>query len=64
MNIRKVKKEVKKIVDDPRLIRITLTSLKQIRQWSCINRPNSKNNMKILTRNFWRNGKFISSFIE
>jgi len=57
MNIRKTKKAIKNL-DDKRLRRVALSSLKLIKQWSNIDHPNSKNNMRILTRNFWRNGKF------
>lgn len=58
MNIRKTKKAIKKI-NDVRFQRIALSSLKMIRQWSRIIHVNSKSNMKILTRNFYRNGEFI-----
>ena len=57
MNIRKMKKAIKKL-DDERFKKIALTSLKKIKQWSKIDHPNSKNNMKILQGNFWRNGRF------
>jgi len=58
MNIRKIKKSIKKL-DDIRFKKIALTSLKKIKQWSKIDHNNSKSNMKILQSNFWRNGKFI-----
>lgn len=35
-----------------------LNSLKMIKIWSRIKQPYSKSNMMILTKNFWRNGKF------
>ena len=57
MNIRKVKKQAKKL-DDWRLKKIALMSLKKIRIWSHVDHPNSKSNMMILTKNFYRNGRF------
>ena len=58
MKIRKIKKEAKKL-KDWRLKNIALSSLKGIKTWSNIDHHNSKSNMKILTCNFFRNGKFI-----
>ena len=57
MNIRKMKKAIKKL-DDERFKKIALTSLKKIKQWCNIDHQNSKSNMKILQGNFWRNGRF------
>jgi hypothetical protein len=53
-----MKKTIKKI-DDERFKRIALMSLKKMKQWSNIDHPNSKRNIKILKGNFYRNGKFI-----
>jgi hypothetical protein len=58
MNIRKTKKEIKKL-DDDRFIKTSLKSLKYIKQWSKKDHQNSKSNMRILTGNFWRNGGFV-----
>jgi len=59
MNIRKIKKELKKPIHND--IRHTgLMSLQLIRRWSKINHYNSKSNMRILTQNFYRNKKFLS----
>ena len=58
MNRRRIKKQVKKL-DDYRLRVNALRSLKLIRYWSNRDHENSKGNMKILTGNFWRNGKFL-----
>tara|TARA_B110000858_G_C17411457_1_gene296939 strand:+ start:147 stop:323 length:177 start_codon:yes stop_codon:yes gene_type:complete len=57
MNIRKVKKQVKKL-DDWQLKGIALMSLRGIKKWAKINHRNNKSNMKILTGNFYRNGRF------
>lgn len=57
MNIRKIKKMIKKL-DDVKSKKIALSSLKMINQWSKIDHPNSKSNMKILQGNFWYKGKF------
>jgi len=58
MNRRKIKKAIKK-VDDERFVKIALNSLKLMRTWEKLKHRNSKLNMRILTRNFYRNGKFI-----
>jgi len=57
MNRRKIKKAIKK-VDDARFIKIALTSLKLMRKWEKLKHRNSKSNMRILTKNFYRNGVF------
>lgn len=59
MNIRKMKKEIKKL-NCKIFKREALKSLKLIKRWSRIEHRNSKSNMMILTKNFWRNGKFIN----
>lgn len=56
MKLRKMKKQAKKL-DDARLKRIALMSLRKIKTWSKIDHHNSNSNMKILTKNFTRNGK-------
>lgn len=58
MNRRKIKKAIKK-VDDARFVKIALSSLRLMRTWEKLKHRNSKSNMKILTNNFYRNGKFI-----
>ena len=58
MNRRKIKKAIKK-VDDTRFVRLALKDLKLIRTWEKLKHKNSKSNMMILTKNFYRNGKFI-----
>lgn len=58
MNRRKIKKEIKK-VNDVLFVRRTLRWLKQIRTWEKLKHPNSKSNMRIITGNFYRNGKLI-----
>ena len=58
MNRRKIKKAIKK-VDDTRFVRLALKDLKLIRTWDKLKHKNSKSNMMILTKNFYRNGKFI-----
>lgn len=58
MNIRKIKKEIKKLKCEI-FKRQALKSLKLIRIWCNINHQNSKSNMMILTKNFWINVKFI-----
>ena len=59
MNIRKIKKELKK-TNDTKFIKIGLFSINRIRKWAKIKHYNSKSNMKILTKNFYYNGKFIN----
>lgn len=64
MNIRKVKKIIKSIYE-PKWIKVRLTDLKYIRLWANKRNKNVSNNsicndnMKILTGNFYRKGKFI-----
>ncbi len=62
MKIRKIKKEVKKL-DDEIFKKEALEWLKKIKVWSNYNHVNSKSNMKILTKNFMRNKKFINNGI-
>jgi hypothetical protein len=58
MNRRKIKRQIKKI-NDARFIRMALSSLTLIRRWGRYNNKNSKLNMRILTENFYRNGKLL-----
>jgi len=58
MNRRKIKKAIKK-VDDARFQKIALSSLRLLRVWEKLKHRNSKSNMRILTKNFYRNGEFI-----
>jgi hypothetical protein len=58
MNRRKIKKQIKR-VDDFKFKKNALISLKLIKFWGNFNHRNSKSNMKILTHNFYRNGKFF-----
>jgi hypothetical protein len=58
MNRRKIKKAIKKD-DDLMWVKRALSSLKLLRTWEKIKHKNSKSNMRILTNNFYRNGKFI-----
>ena len=53
MNRRKIKKEIKK-VDDERFARLALKDLKLIKVWEKLKHLNSKSNMRIITRNFYR----------
>ncbi len=59
MNIRKMKKKIKKL-NCKIFKRQALGSLKLIKKWSAIEHQNSKSNMVILTGNFWRKGGFIN----
>lgn len=62
MNRRKIKKELKRLLeltDDKRYIKHALKDLKLIRVWEKTKHENSKSNMKILTNNFYKYGKFI-----
>lgn len=58
MNRRKIKKAIKKD-DDLMWVKRALSSLKLMRTWEKLKHRNSKSNMRILTNNFYRNGKFI-----
>ena len=58
MNRRKIKKAIKK-VDDVKFQKRAFSSLRLVRVWEKSNHPNSKSNMKILTNNFYRNGKLL-----
>lgn len=58
MNRRKIKKAIKKD-DDLMWFKRALSSLKLMRTWEKLKHRNSKSNMRILTNNFYRNGKFI-----
>ncbi len=58
MNRRKIKKAIKKD-DDLMWVKMALSSLKLMRTWEKLKHRNSKSNMRILTNNFYRNGKFI-----
>jgi hypothetical protein len=60
MKIKKMKKEIKKLKCKV-FKKKSLQSLNLIKIWSKINHDNSKKNMKILTQNFFRNGKFINN---
>jgi hypothetical protein len=57
-SIRKMKKKVK-ATNDELFIRRAMSDFRLIKQWSKIDHPNSKSNMKILTENFYRNGKLL-----
>ena len=56
MNIRKMKKEIKKSTD-VKFKRQGLLSLKLIRKWANSDSTNRKIYMKILTHNFYLNGE-------
>lgn len=58
MNRRKIKKSIKK-VNDIFFVKEALNDIKLIRTWEKLKHDNSKSNMRILTNNFYRNGKFI-----
>jgi len=58
MNRRKIKKAIKKD-DDFLWVKRALRSLGLLRTWEKLKHNNSKSNMRILTNNFYRNGKFI-----
>lgn len=60
MNIRKMKKEIKKL-NCKIFKREALKNLHLINTWSRIDHINSKSNMLIITGNFWRKGKFINN---
>jgi len=62
MNIRKIKKEVKKL-DDEIFKKEALKWLRKIKVWSNHDSINSKSNMRVLTKNFMRNKKFINNGI-
>ncbi len=62
MKIRIIKKSIKKL-DCEVFKREANNSLKMIKKWSCIKHNNTKNNMKILTKNFYIKGKFINNGI-
>lgn len=63
MNRRKIKKAIKK-TNDKRFIKVSLRSLYLIRSWEKSNQPNSKLNMRILTGNFYRNGKTLWRIVK
>ena len=50
MKIRKLKKAIKKL-DDKNAVKRGLTSVKLLIKWSRFDHPNSKSNMRIITKN-------------
>lgn len=59
MKIRKVKKSIKKL-ECAMFKRQALSSLRLLVYWARSDHYNSKSNIRICTKNFWRNGKFIN----
>lgn len=58
MNRRKIKKQIKK-VDDVWFKNQAMHSLKMIRYWEKYDSPYSKQNMRVLTHNFYHRGKLL-----
>jgi len=60
MKLRKVKKGINKLKCEV-FKRNALRDLRMINIWACHENGNSRSNMRILTKNFMRNGKFINN---
>jgi hypothetical protein len=59
MKIRKVKKSIKKL-ECVVFKRQALRSLKLLGYWARSSHYNAKSNIRICTKNFWNDGKFLN----